>query len=296
MEKKYSTTLLFGCDFRSFNGNSNENKETVLRNSLELLSTVIKEISEDKNLSEDAKKRMEKFENIANYNKKKAKKSSDDIWNVEEFTILIIMMNTSYKKLYGAMNKVINQYLSGQISAPTEKRLEKSRVWLRKAYNCMYKIKFYDLSINIDVDLLLQEAGSREEAGKIKKQLLEIQKIIIQSGILDGGEDSIIGTILSKCAYPELLKTNQNSIANEMLHTFGKVIQAIESVESSASQQIAINEVIKSLNKANEDINITYRKSKIEISEEQEEATLLALEFIKRSFSSELDSIEKNTP
>lgn len=292
MQKKYSTELLFGGTFKD----SDEKKETILSNSLKLLSTVIKEINKDQNLSDDAKKSMEKFKNIANYDKKKINKSPGDIWNIEEFTILIIMMNTSSKKLYGAMNEVINQYLSGQLIAPTGKRIDKSRVWLKKAYNYMYKIKFKDLYRNVDEDSLLEETGSKEEAEKIKKKLLEVQKVIIQKRVLDDGEDSVIGTILAKCAYPELLKVNQNSIANEMLRSFGKVLQSIESIESSTSQQIAINEITKSLNKAIDDIDITYKKSKINISEEQDEATLLALEFIKRSFSSELDSIEKNTP
>lgn len=297
MTKKYSTLLLYGCVVDNFKEEQLTKMHTALKNSLKLLSIVIKEINKTENLSEDAKKSMKEFNSIANYNENNLKILSDDIWSIEELTLLIIMMKTNRLKLYNAMSKATNTYLL-EHNIPSLKIIRNYQDWLRDAYNYIYKIQFCNWTEDIDLDNLLQITEELKKAKHLRNQITEIEITIKEKEILKDKEDSIIGSILMKCAYPELLKIDQDSITNKMLSAFGEVVESIEKIESSNSQVIAINEFIKSLNKSKEDTTSFYKESELKISNDIEidKAVNFIIKKLKKNFSLELDSIEKNTP
>lgn len=305
MEKKYPTNFLFICAMKDMGANSNVVglMKSMLKQSLKLLSTVINTISSDQNLSVEAKGYLNRFANIKEFNGKMPPLNSKDIWSIEEFTILIIMLRCITRKRYSSMNDTILTYME-KGESPSDKVIKENQKWLLEAYKCLGVLKHYNWSKKIDEDLLPTLVGSDLNIKDAKKNIQDIEKSIKMSGVLDGEIDPGIGQILAKCAYPELLKANKISSAAKLMDAIAEVIFALEKVEGGMPQEIAIIESIKKLNKLKEDIEFSFDTSKyyketywehvMKDDENEAEISLIKKQLMEK-FAVELDTIEKNT-
>ncbi|MFK9091716.1 hypothetical protein [Bacillus salipaludis] len=305
MEKKYPTNILFICAMKDMGANSNVVglMKSMLNQSLKFLSTVINIISFDQNLSDEAKGYLNRFANIKEYNGKMPPLNSKEIWSIEEFTILIIMLRCITRKRYSSMNETILTYMeSGE--SPSDKVIQENQKWLLEAYKCLGVLKHYNWSEKIDEDLLPTLVGSDLNIKDARKNIQDIEKSIKKSGVLDGEMDSGIGQILAKCAYPELLKTNKRSSAAKLMDAIAEVMASLEKIEGVLPQEIAIIESIKKLNKLKEDIEFSFDTSKYYtetywehvMGDDENEADLsLIKKQLMEKFAVELDTIEKNT-
>lgn len=305
MEKKYPTNILFICAMKDMGANSNVVglMKSMLNQSLEFLSTVIKAITSDNSLSIQAKGYLNRFENINGFNGESLPSDSEEFWSLEEFTILIIMLRNSTHKRYDSMNKQAKSFLKTGKS-PSQKVINANREWLLEAYKCLGVLKHYNWSEKIDEDLLPTLVGSDLNIKDARKNIQDIENSIKKSGVLDGEMDSGIGQILAKCAYPELLKANKTSSAAKLMDAIAEVIFALEKVEGVMPQEIAIIESIKKLNKLKEDIEFSFDTSKyytetywehvMRDDENEAEISLIKKQLMEK-FAVELDTIEKNT-
>ncbi|HDR7314290.1 hypothetical protein MXL46_19035 [Heyndrickxia sporothermodurans] len=304
MEKKYSTNILFGCSIKDIKENSDAFSlmGSHLIQSLSLLSTVINIIFADESLSIEAKNHLDRFNNIKSF-KGELPTYSEELWSIEEFTILTIMLRSVSRKRYDSMKKTIESYMETD-NPPSEKVIEANKKWLLEAYNCLGNLKYYQWSKNITKDWLLIFFKKNFDYEKIQLNIQEIETIIKKSGMLEGEFDSIIGQILAKCAYPELLKSNQKSLSIKLIDAIAEVMYALESIEGVQPQEIAIIQSIKALGKLKDDIEYNYNVSKYftdtyweQVMEKKQNEEVLSFikETLTKKFAVELDTIEKNS-
>lgn len=304
MDERFSTHTLFNCSLKDINKDSDviEIMESRLKQSLRLLSTVIQFIIVDKNLSEEAIKYLGRFERIKSFNGKKLPPIAEKYWSIEEITLLIIMLRTITRKRYNSMEKTVKKFMTTG-KPPTNKVLISNQEWLLEAYKCLGLLKHTKWSKKIDEELLMttsRDISVRESLENIKK----VELAIIKSGVLEGELDSVIGQILAKCAYPELLKENQKSYAVQLVEAVSEVIFALEKIKGVIPQTIAVNESIKQLRKLTEDIGFSYDISKYYtdsywesvMDDVKNEDTLSVIKkMLTEKYAVELDTIEKNT-
>ncbi|WP_226528170.1 hypothetical protein [Metabacillus niabensis] len=305
MEKKYSTNILFSCTLKDIGENSDaiDLMESRLNQCLTLLSTVINIITSNEGLSVEAKDYMNRFENIKRFNDQKLPLHSEEVWSIEEFTLLTIMLRSITRKRYSSMNNTILTYI-GSDKPLSDKVTNANRQWLLEAYKCLGVLKHYKWSKDIDKDLQKTLFGSDFNFTERLLQIQEVESNIKKSDVLEGEIDSVIGQVLAKCAYPELLEENRRSSATKLIDTIAKVIYALEKVEGIMPQEIAIIESIKKISKLREDIEYNYDVSKyytdkywenVMDSEENEADLLKIKKQLTGEFSVEMDTIEKNT-
>lgn len=276
--------------------------EGTLIQSLELLSTIIKFIEEDKGLSKEAVTYLRRFSRITSFSGKDLPPTTDEYWSIEEITILIIMLRTSTHKRYNTMRTTVNKFMDNG-KAPTKKVLKPNLDWLLEAYNCLGLLKYTNWSEKIDKDML-QITTRKPDIPMAMEYIKKIETAIVKSDCLEAELDSVIGQILAKCAYPEFVKENQIGYDVQLVEAISEVIYALERIDGVLPQMIAINESIKQLHKIKEDIGFSYNISKYYtddywekvLSDTKDENTLRDIKrAITEKYQVELDTIRKNT-
>lgn len=304
MSGGFSTFDLYNCTLEDKKVSSEFLKlsENELIRSLNLLSTVIKVIEEDVCLSERAIKYLKKFDGIKSFNGRNLPPMADKHWNIEEITILIIMLRTATHKRYDSMRKTVRLYM-GTGKVPTNKVLKLNLDWLLEAYKCLGLLKYNKWSEKINEDML-QITTWKSDIPKARENIKKVEIAIEKSGCLEEELDSVIGQILAKCAYPELINENRIGYDEQLVEAVSEVIFALERIEGALPQMIAINESIKQLRKIKEDIGFSYNISKVYadkywenvlIKTQDEDAFKEIKKTITEKYQVEFDTIRKNT-
>ncbi|OXS60823.1 hypothetical protein B0G93_107100 [Bacillus sp. V-88] len=304
MGKKYSTHTIYTCSLiNTYNENANVENilEKKISQSLDLLTIVMKNIHVNSKLSQKAHEKLQEFDRIRNYGTNGLPSIHEEYWSIEEVTILIIMIRTSTHKRYDSMRKTILEFIeTGKV--PTQKVLQPNLDWLLKAYECIGRLKYTKWSSEIkEDDLRIITPNPILEASINNMNNVEME--IKESNVLEDEFDSVIGQILSKCAYPELIRENKEGYDVQLIGVISDIIFELEKIDGSVPQMIALNESIKKLEKISEDIRFSFNTSKYYSDEYwgkvtkdmQEDKLIKEIEkVIKEKFQVELDTIKKN--
>lgn len=304
MEKTYSTHTLFNCYLRDVDESSTviDVSSSKLKQSLELLSTVLNILKTQSNQTREAKVYLQNFERIESY-KGKLPKLMEDYWSIEEMTILIIMLRSYRRKRYNSMNKTIEMFINEDI-IPTEKVLKHNRGWLLEAYKCLGSLRHTNWSEKVNEEILEQTSNRKMTSKDSYKNVMEVKVGIIESSVLDAELNSEISDILAHCAFPELLKESRKTLVDQIVNELSEFVLALEKVKGVLPQNIAMKESIKKMMQLREEIEHSYDVSKyyadtywenLENNDRDKEILSQVEKMFKKKYQVELDVLSKNT-
>lgn len=307
MDVRFSNHTLFNCALVNISEENDviELMESRLNQSVKLLQSVLNFIVEEANKNNRVnvvEAIITKYKRIIVFNKK-LKPLTEKYWNVDELSILIIMLRTITRKKYSAMETTVKKFIiKGKI--PSSKVISSNQEWLLKAYKCLGVLSHTNWSNNIDINLVQITCGKKITVQETISNVQEAEFHIKQSGILDAELDSVTAQILSKCAYPELIVKNKEGLTIQLIDVISEMIFTLEGIKDSNSQEIALNETIKQIEKTTLDIKYNYDKSKYYKDEywdgvmndkEYEEDINYIKRLITEKYAVEIDTLNKTS-